>query len=137
MYKPILRRSLIYVVDDFGRIVLSIITIRAVGRSENPGVPVLFGGHNLPPLVEIGLTDLPKTGGATGTPGTPRDDRLANAGGRSANFGVHLKYICNRRPFEVKCFTFTYFWYNELGFRGVCILNVFSMYLPQIFGNQK
>ena len=25
---------------------------RAVGRSENPGVPVLFGGHNLPPLVE-------------------------------------------------------------------------------------
>jgi hypothetical protein len=31
---------------------------RAVERSENPGVPVLFGGHNLPPLVEIGLTDL-------------------------------------------------------------------------------
>ena len=30
---------------------------RAVGRSENPGVPVLFGGHNLPPLVEIELTD--------------------------------------------------------------------------------
>ena len=37
---------------------------RAVGRSENPGVPVLIGGHNLPPLVEIGLTDLPKSGGA-------------------------------------------------------------------------
>ena len=35
---------------------------RAVGRSENPGVPVLFGGHNLLPLVEIGLTDLPKSG---------------------------------------------------------------------------
>jgi hypothetical protein len=34
---------------------------RAVGRSENPGVPVLFGGHNLLPLVEIGLTDLPKS----------------------------------------------------------------------------
>ena len=32
---------------------------RAVGRSENPGVPVLFGGYN---LVEIGLTDLPKSG---------------------------------------------------------------------------
>ena len=43
---------------------------RAIGRSENPGVSVLFGGHNLPPLVEIGLSDLP-----TGTPGTPRDDR--------------------------------------------------------------
>ena len=24
-------------------------TFRAVGRSENPGVPVLFGGHNLSP----------------------------------------------------------------------------------------
>ena len=45
----------------------------AVGTSENPGVPVLFGGHNLPPLAEIGLTDLPKSGGAS--PGTPRDDR--------------------------------------------------------------
>ena len=37
---------------------------RAVGWSENSGVPVLFGGHNLPPLVEIGLTDLPTSGGA-------------------------------------------------------------------------
>ena len=43
-------------------------------KSENPGVPVLFGGHNLPPLVEIGLPDLPKSGG---TPGTHRDDRPA------------------------------------------------------------
>ena len=25
------------------------ITTRAVGMSENPGVPVLFGEHNLPP----------------------------------------------------------------------------------------
>ena len=30
---------------------------RAVGKSENPGVPVLFGGHNLLPLV-----NLPKSG---------------------------------------------------------------------------
>ena len=44
---------------------------RAVGRSENPGVPVLFGGHNLPPLVEIGLTDLPKSGGAMVPPAFP------------------------------------------------------------------
>jgi hypothetical protein len=51
------------------------VEIRAVGRIENPGVPVLFGGHNPPPLVEIGLTDLPKSGGAChGTPGTPGDD---------------------------------------------------------------
>ena len=35
---------------------------RAVGRSENPGVPVLFGGNNLTLLFEIGLTDLPKSG---------------------------------------------------------------------------
>ena len=44
---------------------------RAVGRSENPGVPVLFGGHNLPPLVEIGLTDLAKSGGAMAPPVPP------------------------------------------------------------------
>ena len=37
---------------------------RAVGRSENPGVPVSLGEHNLLPLVEIGLTHLPKSGGA-------------------------------------------------------------------------
>ena len=49
--------------------------IRAVGRSEKPGVTVLFGGHNQPLLVEIGLTDLPKNGGGHGTPGTPRDER--------------------------------------------------------------
>ena len=46
-------------------------SIRAVGRSENPGVPVLLGGHNLPPLVEIGLTDLPKIGGAMAPPAPP------------------------------------------------------------------
>ena len=33
-------------------------SVRDVGRSENPGVPVSFGGHNLYPLV------LPKSGGA-------------------------------------------------------------------------
>ena len=46
---------------------------RDVGRSENTGVPVLLGGHNLPPLVETGLTDLPKSGGAmapSAPPGT-------------------------------------------------------------------
>ena len=35
--------------------------------------PVLFGGHNLSPLVEIGLTDLSKSVGAmapTAPPGT-------------------------------------------------------------------
>ena len=38
------------------------ILVGAVGRSENPSVPVFFDGHNLPPLVEKGLIDLPKSG---------------------------------------------------------------------------
>ena len=42
-----------------------------LGQTENPGVPVLFGGHNLPHLVEIGLTDLPKSGGAMAPPAPP------------------------------------------------------------------
>ena len=51
------------------------ILFRAVGRFENPWVPVLFGGYNLPRLVEIGLTDLQKSGGAMPwPPGTSRDD---------------------------------------------------------------
>ena len=44
---------------------------KAVRRSENPGVPVLFGGHNLPPLVEKGLTALPKSGGTMAPPAPP------------------------------------------------------------------
>ena len=32
------------------------------------GVPVLKGGQIFPPLVEIGLTDLPNIGGATDPP---------------------------------------------------------------------
>ena len=47
---------------------------RAVGRSENPGEPVSFGGHGLSPFIEIGLTDLLTSGGAMATtrstPGT-------------------------------------------------------------------
>ena len=31
------------------KLVLNNSDCRAVGRSENSGVPVLFGGHNLPP----------------------------------------------------------------------------------------
>ena len=42
-----------------------------VGRSENPEIPVLFGEHNLSPLVEVGLTDLPKYGGAMAPPVPP------------------------------------------------------------------
>ena len=47
------------------RVLLHIgIPCRAVARSENPGVLVVMDGDNVSPLVEIGLTDLPKTGGA-------------------------------------------------------------------------
>jgi hypothetical protein len=35
------------------------------------GVPVVIGGDNLPSPVEIGLTDLPNIGGASGPPGPP------------------------------------------------------------------
>ena len=45
--------------------------MRAEGRSENPGVPALFGGHNLPLLAEIGLTDLLKSGGIMAYPAPP------------------------------------------------------------------
>ena len=37
---------------------------RHVSRSENLGERVVLGGDNVSPLVEIGLSDLPKTGGA-------------------------------------------------------------------------
>ena len=45
---------------------------RAVARSENPGGGlVILGGDNVSPLVEIGLTDLPKTGGGGLKPPQP------------------------------------------------------------------
>ena len=43
-----------------------------VGRLENPGVQVLFVGHNPPFLVDIGLSDLPCFGDAN--PGDDRSD---------------------------------------------------------------
>ena len=49
-------------IDDQANLMM--ITFRAVARSENPGGLVVLGGENVSPLVEIGLTDLPKTGGA-------------------------------------------------------------------------
>ena len=44
---------------------------RAVARSENPRGLVVLGGDNVSPLVEIGLTDLPKTGEAKAPPAPP------------------------------------------------------------------
>ena len=44
---------------------------RHVSRSENLGGRAVLGGDNVPPLVEIGLTDLPKTRGAYAPPASP------------------------------------------------------------------
>ena len=44
---------------------------RAVARSENLGGHEILGGDNVPPLVEIGLTDLTKSGGARAPPAPP------------------------------------------------------------------
>ena len=44
------------------------ILYRAVARSEDLGGHIVMGGDNVPPLVEIGLTDLPKSGGARAPP---------------------------------------------------------------------
>ena len=45
--------------------------IRAVGRYENPGVPVVIRWAKFVSLVEIGLTDLPKSGCAMKHPAHP------------------------------------------------------------------
>ena len=61
---------------------------RAVGRCENPGVPVLFGGQNRPPphLVEIGLTD-------TASPGTTPLKRLLKLKVIPATFNYEVLVI--------------------------------------------
>ena len=51
---------------------------RAIERSENWGLPVLFGGHNLSSLVEVELTDLPKCGCAMAPPVTSGTSGLEN-----------------------------------------------------------
>ena len=68
---------------------------RAVGRSENPGVPVLFGGHNLPPspLVEIGLTYLPKSEGAMAPPAPP---------GTTAAGLIYIPYARHYNPLLIR-----------------------------------
>ena len=60
-----------------------VILFRAVARSENPGGHIVLGGDNVPPLVEIGLTDLSKSGGGGHRP--PACDRPESA------FGICIK----------------------------------------------
>ena len=49
--------------------------LKTFSKSSKPFVLFVsdksLGGHNLSPLVEIGLTDLPKSGGAMATPVPP------------------------------------------------------------------
>ena len=53
---------------------------RSVGGFENPEVSVVMW-HNLPLLLEIGLTDLPKNGGAMAPPAPPGTTGLGVASG--------------------------------------------------------
>ena len=50
--------------------------IRHATRVKNPGGQVVLGGDNVSPLVDIGLADLPKSGGtrAPRPPGPPTCD---------------------------------------------------------------
>ena len=50
------------------RILKKLCVFRAIAGSEIFGGLVVLGGDNVSPLVEIGLTDLPKTGGAKAPP---------------------------------------------------------------------
>ena len=62
-------------VTHFGVTCFQLMYYRTIARSENPGGHVVLGGDNVPPLVEIGLADLPKSvGGGTGPPGPPTCD---------------------------------------------------------------
>ena len=44
---------------------------RHATRVKNPVGQVVLGGDNVSPLVEIGLTDPPKSGGAAAPPASP------------------------------------------------------------------
>jgi hypothetical protein len=64
---PLLKRNFFLSLHELQSFLLS---PRAVEWSENPRVTVLIWFHNLPLLVEIRLTDLPKSGCAMAPPGT-------------------------------------------------------------------
>ena len=71
---------------------------RALGRTKNQGVPVLFVWHDLPlPLVDIRLTDLRKSGGAmAGTLGTLRGNRHG-LNPENGNKKLELKHLLRLR----------------------------------------
>ena len=57
---------------------------RKVWKSGERG-HIELGGDNVPPLVEIGLTDLPKSGVARAPPGPPLVTGLAKSGGQPSS----------------------------------------------------
>ena len=75
---------------------------RAVGRSENPGVPVVIRWALSVPLVEIGLNDLPKSG--CGTPRHPQGRHLCVL---DLNFRLYMDFTfftflpMNREPTKI------------------------------------
>ena len=79
---------------------------RAIGRSENPGVPILFGGYNLLSLVEIGLTDLPKSRVAKAPPAPPvttpllSHDRLELSFVEKSHFWQGFKFEKEKKKFR-------------------------------------
>ena len=65
----------------------------AVGKSENLDVPVVIRGHNLSPLVEIGLTDLPKSRCAMAHPAHPGTTGLKSKVEILQNFVAFSEYL--------------------------------------------
>jgi hypothetical protein len=64
MEKMITRLAMYVYLTSYWMEVLLLCIVRAVAGSENLGRHLVLGGDNVPPLVEIRLTDLPKSGGA-------------------------------------------------------------------------
>ena len=87
---------------------------RAVGRTEILEMPVLYGGHNLPPLVEIGLTDQPKIGGTMAPPAplrqTEQQSRLTcGVLTDGSNVQTHPNFYCLMKKVDFVLSAFEWF----------------------------
>ena len=84
-----------------------LVNSRVVARSENPRGLVVLGGDNVPPLVKIGLTDPPKTGGAYAPPASPLETCLG-----SRHYVFTIKYEHSNKT-------------NEKVMLGITLVSVF------------
>jgi hypothetical protein len=66
---------------------------RHVPKSKNLGGQVVMGGDNVPPLVEIGLTDPPKTGGVY-APLPPPLKHACDVHLRGCQIGMQKPHFC-------------------------------------------